>query len=429
MEKLIVKNFLTLQDIEIDIKKINVIIGRQAEGKSILAKLVYFFRDFFNDYLNSIMNQQDKRQFDKRMKDKFLKIFPRYAWQKQKFEIKYLLNDFSISIINQLSTTDRAGFKLTYSENLSGPRKRLATEWKKIVEQDISQDFNEKMQEFLPSLKEINLSLDGLIFMPAGRSFFAIIQDNIFSFLTSSIDIDYFLSEFGSSYQFFKNVYKNEPVEQFDTKYFSKTRTIVDQILSGQYQQERGRDYIYLETTNQKINISDASSGQQEFLPVAIILILFPFVEKFGTLSSMLFIEEPEAHLFPLSQKRIIDLIAIVFNNAIKQSKKARFFLTTHSPYILTSLNNLIQAGNILKSINKHCDKNIRDKLKKQLFTIFDEDQILDVNDISAYMLQHGKLENIIDQETQLINATLIDEISDEIGCTFDQLLALEIEE
>jgi hypothetical protein len=275
----------------------------------------------------------------------------------------------------------------------------------------------------------MNLSLDGLIFMPAGRSFFAIIQDNIFSFLTSSIDIDYFLSEFGSSYQFFKNVYKNEPVEQFDTKYFSKTRTIVDQILSGQYQQERGRDYIYLEKTNQKINISDASSGQQEFLPVAIILILFPFVEKFGTLSSILFIEEPEAHLFPLSQKRIIDLIAIVFNNAVKQSKKARFFLTTHSPYILTSLNNLIQAGNILKSINKHSDKNIRDKLKKQLFTIVDEDQILDINDISAYMLQHGKLENIIDQETQLINATLIDEISDEIGCTFDQLLTLEIEE
>ena len=89
----------------------------------------------------------------------------------------------------------------------------------------------------------------------------------------------------------------------------------------------------------------------------------------------------------------------------------------------------LIQAGNILKSINKHSDKNIRDKLKKQLFTIVDEDQILDINDISAYMLQHGKLENIIDQETQLINATLIDEISDEIGYTFDQLLALEIEE
>jgi predicted ATPase len=43
MEKLIVKNFLTVQDIELDIKKINVIIGRQAEGKSILAKLVYFF--------------------------------------------------------------------------------------------------------------------------------------------------------------------------------------------------------------------------------------------------------------------------------------------------------------------------------------------------------------------------------------------------
>ena len=41
-------------------------------------------------------------------------------------------------------------------------------------------------------------------------------------------------------------------------------------------------------------------------------------------------VEEPEAYLFPVAQKQIID-----------------FAITTHSPYILSSLNNLLYAYNL----------------------------------------------------------------------------------
>ncbi|MDM3855589.1 MAG: hypothetical protein PT120_11985 [Aphanizomenon gracile PMC649.10] len=37
MEKLTVKNFLNIKDIEFNLSKINIIIGQQASGKSILA--------------------------------------------------------------------------------------------------------------------------------------------------------------------------------------------------------------------------------------------------------------------------------------------------------------------------------------------------------------------------------------------------------
>ena len=42
MEKLTVKKFLNIKDIEFNLSKINIIIGQQASGKSVIAKLVYF---------------------------------------------------------------------------------------------------------------------------------------------------------------------------------------------------------------------------------------------------------------------------------------------------------------------------------------------------------------------------------------------------
>lgn len=46
MEKLTVKNFLNIKDVEFNLSNINIIIGQQASGKSVIAKLVYFFKDF-----------------------------------------------------------------------------------------------------------------------------------------------------------------------------------------------------------------------------------------------------------------------------------------------------------------------------------------------------------------------------------------------
>ena len=47
------------------------------------------------------------------------------------------------------------------------------------------------------------------------------------------------------------------------------------------------------------------------------------------------FIEEPEAHLFPEAQCEVMNLISLLSHNFDSQ-----FFITTHSPYLLTILNN-----------------------------------------------------------------------------------------
>ena len=58
-------------------------------------------------------------------------------------------------------------------------------------------------------------------------------------------------------------------------------------------------------------------------------------------------IEEPESHLFPETQKKIMQFIAAVKNNGNE------ILVTTHSPYILGELNNLLYANNISGKVPK----------------------------------------------------------------------------
>ena len=48
MENLQVRNFLVIKSADFEVGQINLIIGSQANGKSVLAKLLYYFRDFLN---------------------------------------------------------------------------------------------------------------------------------------------------------------------------------------------------------------------------------------------------------------------------------------------------------------------------------------------------------------------------------------------
>ena len=98
MQTLTVKNFLTLKTINISIPKINILIGPQAEGKSVLAKLVYFFKTFVRDFQNAIVFKETRRDFDRRTLKKFSHIFPPYTWENKEFEIGYTFNSHNIAI-------------------------------------------------------------------------------------------------------------------------------------------------------------------------------------------------------------------------------------------------------------------------------------------------------------------------------------------
>ncbi len=58
-EKLIIKNFAGIKELEIEVKKINILIGPETSGKSICAKLLFYFQDFFKEVSLTVKSGQE----------------------------------------------------------------------------------------------------------------------------------------------------------------------------------------------------------------------------------------------------------------------------------------------------------------------------------------------------------------------------------
>ncbi len=72
MQKIIVKNFLGIKEVDVKIGKILVIIGEQASGKSTLAKLIYFFQTIKEDIFDAFYYDKNNINFNAESLDKFI---------------------------------------------------------------------------------------------------------------------------------------------------------------------------------------------------------------------------------------------------------------------------------------------------------------------------------------------------------------------
>lgn len=124
------------------------------------------------------------------------------------------------------------------------------------------------------------------------------------------------------------------------------------------------------------------------------------------------FLEEPEENLFPLTQHELVNALVGMING----DRKHNLFITTHSPYIMASFNNLLQAGDVL----------VKNATKKEaLGKIIPLFLALDYNEVSAYTIKEGTMHTIMDDEMKLISPTELDAVSDEISVQFGKLLEL----
>lgn len=411
MEKIKIENFAGIKSMEFEFKSINILIGPQGSGKSITVKLLYFFKNFVSEIIKSIDSEETKRELDKRQKETFTNFFPKESWPKGNFRISYLIDETEIYIEK---TNNILNFG--YSENLKKAfnkgKKIFSDEKKKIAENPKLNSFSFKRKS-IDKLRECfgveisTVATYDQFFIPAGRSFFANIQKSIFSFLSDNRSLDPFLIEFGSFYENLKRLYKDVVNDKQDKEFDE----IVSQILNSSYHREKDKDFL-IHSDNRKVNLSNASSGQQETLPLIVILRALNVI-NFNS-GATIYIEEPEAHLFPIAQKRIVQLLARTFNN-----KKSNFqiIVTTHSPYILSSFNNLLQAGRL----NELKPNNIEDIEK-----IVPKDEQINPNLLCAYSLNKGVKEILIDDETHLISQTILDSVSSEIANEFGNLLDIE---
>lgn len=132
---------------------------------------------------------------------------------------------------------------------------------------------------------------------------------------------------------------------------------------------------------------------------------LAPTREKMKYQSAQLFIEEPEQNLYPDAQRKLVQNI-IRHLKAVKSVGKHRSMvvLTTHSPYVLSTLNVLMADAAAVEK--KPGDERLKD--------VVDESTLLPTDAFSAYFInKDGVFEDIKDMEIPMLSGIDLDSVSD----------------
>ncbi len=417
-ERIIIENFGGIQSANININEFNVFIGPQASGKSIVAKLLYYFKNIPTEISLAInKNIVGREDLNRLLIEEFKKYFPPHSFPVNSFLIRYETDNkfIEIDFKNLQLTINYSEMYLTAFldvKNYIAERRGKDTKYNPMN--------YELIHEYIEKISTNSIEKNDQMFIPAGRSFFTNIKKDIFSFLTNRINIDPLLLEFGRDYDRVSNYllsYENTNLKHNDL--FEKN---IAGVLKGRLIQENETEYL-LHPDKRKVEMLFASSGQQEILPLIRILDFFMPRYSQNAFSEFdegvsVYIEEPEAHIFPIAQKQIMELIVMVKNAS---SYNRQFIITTHSPYILTSLNNMMYAGYLNGKLKSDAEK-------KKLYKVLPIDLILNPDIVNVFSMENGKVESIINSDNHLISSDIIDNVSDDIAIEFDGLLNIEYE-
>lgn len=423
-ESIKIDNFGGIKSGALSLAGINVFIGKQASGKSVAAKLIFFFREQIEASLRDMAEGSSNREIITRMNLQFQRYFPESAWPSGTFSIVYSNRGkldaqcfgHDVSFTSYTLTVERKGrtdIKVKAEPLLRQLRAlfNIADEGRKQRPMSPTAKYADKDRGVLEILAAFGAHkvFGNQFFIPAGRSFFANISGSIFGLMAEGKKIDPFLVEFGAIYE---NLKSEESLRKKGTAQRSLKKNMAA-LTGAEFLSDKTDDYL-LHTDGRKIPVLFCSSGQQEVLPLA--LALSGLAIRFPTIAAgfTYYIEEPEAHLFPTAQKTIVEMIARTFNST---SPKSQMVITTHSPYVLTSFNNLLEAGDLAR--NGVADSKIKQIVPKEIR--------IAPGELQAWEFAEGEIRELVAKDTGLIEAKSIDRVSGLIADEFERLLDLEV--
>lgn len=400
-ERLIIKNFFTLKDIDIELGKYNVFIGEQASGKSLILKTLFFFKSIL--FAPVRMYRTDSEELQKLFIQMFCDSLSINNFNLNA-TVKYQIGSYEIMIFignDKVILDTNQNLVNLYTEK----RQLLLKKYNDIQQNETYVDairFSIMELEVQRTIESSELGKISFVrFLPAGRMAFFTILNNLFNTLgNDKINLNQLIVTFGQDYQKAFAVYNQT---RDDTKHRLVTfNLLAEKILKAKYVYDQLGGYI--QQNGFQTKLADGSSGQQEFLPVYMILRHYLLS---GHDQGNLYIEEPEAHLYPSAQKAITELLVYVTN----VTNSDGLYITTHSPYILTVLNNLILANDV-----------------KDKQTLFDKDLLVSFEEVRAYYIADGGARDLRDHDNHLILADNLDKVSEQTALDFDKLLDLKYE-
>lgn len=397
MNKLTIRNFGPIKSVTIDLKKFTVIIGPQSSGKSCILKIASFCK--WLEKRIELSQNPDKYLSMEVIGAELLQFHKLNGFQKSNTFIKYESQFMAFSIV-----FDEIG-KTTF-------------------------DFQWKRNRW-------RYKRPAIAYIPAERNIVAAIP-NWFDVKLVHNNIRNYMSDWEEARQLFSKS-NSLPILDLDTSYYFNLMESTDKII--------------VDKQGHTIDFTNASSGLQSIVPLYVLisylsdkstyqagvssvandkeheklklmiersmdvpksLSTYEIIENLSrTQHTEIYLEEPEENIFPKTQYQLVKWLVQMMDVSVDNS----ISMTTHSPYILSSLNNLIQAADAISKDFRNADV-IRDN-------ILGSDAFIGFDNISVYAMIDGRVKTIKDEELRLISQSALDSASDDISEDFSKLLEL----
>lgn len=460
MRRISIEHFGPIERCDLEMTDFMVLTGPQASGKSTIAKLVFFFKNIGSLLMQEIHKNVLYHSIDSRslsenqtfsiegfirvLKLNFRQIFGDEASMNPLMKVVSFYETGSISVgISQVDGEPSLDIRLG-DEVWDFIRKKYDIFLKYNKEsRELDESINDITDLYAKSLLAIRqdriaiktllaieLPIQGffsddydVVYIPAGRSMVTLLSPQL-SYLYATMDdrqktsMDYTIQSYIERVLRLKELLKDKSLDSMlksaenrlsgSLDLLLMARALMNEILQGEYRYSSQMERLST-NSGQEVRINYASSGQQEALWILYILFDALLIGR----RSLFIIEEPESNLFPSAQKLITEFIALAQNKGENQ-----ILITTHSPYILGTINNLLYAHKIHDEVDA-------EKLDK----IVPPSNRIDFSKLSAYFLEGGELKDCTDTEFQSIKNEVIDRASEVINEDFENMLNLIEEE
>ena len=355
-EKLSIKEFGPIEFVELNLSKVNVFIGDQGTGKSTVAKLLTAIKNHFNMDLFSIESNVKDRET--KVFVEHLKLLGIQGYLSMDTQIIFSCKDYEFGYINNEAHVTIHSGKARFT----------------------------------------NLNYD-FTYIPSDRNLVVTLSDSLYALMETGTSLPRLFLRFGNKFQ----------KARIDKKTFD-----YESILGVSYKHNETGDFITL-PNGKVVPIEQSSSGIQSAITL---LAVFDYVVRTKLLDNLIVLEELELNCFPQTQ---FELVKYIFSKNHKKDLngywilKNDLFITTHSPYILTSLNNLMYAY----QVGQNHEHEVEKILSKEVW--------INPADVSVYMmLRNGTCESILDKDG-LIKAEKIDSVSVELNKEFNAIMDIEL--